>query len=329
MNAKTLIPLVVALALGGIAAKLGKDMMDKRRQASGPSMKMARVVVASLDVAPGALIKETDVTLGNVPADSIPQYTFASTGEVIGRVASTQLVKGQTVLETLLAPKGSPSGVQVMIPEGMRAVTLEVNEFSGVAGLLTPGCRVDVLQTLRVKEAEDDSGGMVSKTIVEDLKVIAVGRRLSSVSGPDPEQIARSITVLATQEQAEVLNLATNMGQPRLVLRNGRDGVKTGGKGVTVAELRGVKKDSGEDSAAIVALMEKMFANTPATRPSTPVARTEEPRPVEKNFRDVEIIRGGTTSSVKVSLPASAATSAPSPVTGSGDKLDAAVPNVQ
>src|SRR5439155_11520550 len=96
-------------------------------------------------------------------------------------------------------------------------------------------------QTMRGK---DDASAM-AKTIVENLTVIAVGRRMSTaapVAGPGATEgegsISRSVTLLATAEQSEAIDLASHTGSPRVVLRNGMDAKATGGKGVTVAELR-------------------------------------------------------------------------------------------
>jgi pilus assembly protein CpaB len=298
MNMKTVVPLVVALILGVVAAKLGKDMMAKRGQSSGPGIKMTKMVVAREDITPGSTIKDIDVVLRDMPADGMPQYAFTSTADVIGRVVTTQLVKGQTVMETLLAPRGSMGGVQAMVPPGMRAVTLEVNEFSGVAGLIIPGSRVDVVQTIRTKN-EDGEDTMMAKTTVENLKVLAVGRKLSSVGpdSPDQQQLARSVTLLATTEQAEAIDLSAHLGQPRLVLRNGLDDKAAAGKGITVAELRGPEKaivTAKKDS--LTELAEKMLTEKPATRPVE--LRTES------IYREVEIIRAGASTKVRLETAA-------------------------
>jgi pilus assembly protein CpaB len=334
MNMKTVVPLVVALVLGVIAAKLGKDMMAKRGQGGGPGIQMTKIVVAREDIAPGSAIKELDVVLRDMPSDGMPQYAFTSTADVIGRVVTTQLVKGQTVMETLLAPRGTMGGVQAMVPPGMRAVTLEVNEFSGVGGLLTPGSRVDVVQTIRGK-TEDGEDTMMAKTTVENLKVLAVGRKLSAVGGgggdnPDQQQqLARSVTLLATTEQAEAIDLSSHLGQPRLVLRNGTDEKIIAGKGITVATLRGVEKDARADRADPIAeAVERMLRNQPATRPTEPVIDAAAP-----TYREVEIIRAGASTKVRLETAPSgetnptAKTGAPgTTTTGTNGMLDDALP---
>lgn len=291
MNWKTIVPLVIALGLGGIAAKVGKDMLAKGRQ---DGVKTIKVVAAKEDLSPGAMIKESDVVLRELPAGAVSEHSFANLSDLVGRVVTGQVSKGQPVLETLLAPKGALGGAQAMVPEGMRAVSLEVNEFSGVAGLLTPGSHVDIVQTIRGK---DDTSAM-AKTIVENLTVIAVGRRMSTatpVAGPGGESegsISRSVTLLATAEQAEAIDLASHTGNPRLVLRNGMDSKVTGGKGVTVAELRGTENSSPDVQAA------KPEAVDPTKTEPTKV------EPVKAaDYREIEVIRAGASTKVQVIVP--------------------------
>lgn len=320
MNLKTIIPLVVALALAGVAAKLGKDIMSKGHNAPS-TIKMSKLVTAKEDLPPGATIKDTDVVLQDMPVAGAPQNTFTNVADVIGRMVMSQVVKGQVVPDAFLAPKGV-TGAQAMVPAGMRAVTLEVNEFSGVAGLLAPGSHVDIVQTIQMK---DDKAGPMAKTIVENLRVIAVGRRLGNAPSPsaDAEPIlARSITLLATMEQAEAIDLASHTGSPRLVLRNTKDEKLTGGKGITVAELRGA--DEKPDAQALTAtdkineLIAKALLNNPATRPSQ---QAENAKPMVKNFRDVEVIRAGASSSVRISLG-----NKNEAITGAADKVLSDVP---
>ncbi|HEY7120415.1 MAG TPA: Flp pilus assembly protein CpaB [Tepidisphaeraceae bacterium] len=313
MNWKTVVPLAVALALGGVAAKVGRDMMLKSRQGAGANVKMTKVVIAKEDLAPGSSIKDSEVVVKDMPADAVPtSLTFGNPSDVVGRVVTAQVVKGQPVLSTVLAPKGSAGGVQAMVPAGMRAVTVEVNEVSGVAGLLTPGCRVDVVQT--IQQGKLDETALVAKTIVENLQVLAVGRRVSTVSaapaapggaaGVEPETAAaKTVTLLATAAQAEAIDLASHMGTPRLVLRNGSDNLPVPGRGVTVAELRG--GDDKETQTLGGVLAQILLGNLPTTRPaevepvSVPVI---DQQPAAPNYREVEVIRGGASTSVRVNL---------------------------
>ena len=328
MNWKTVVPLVVALCLGTLAAVVGRNIIARDRQGGGATAGMTRAVVARADLTPGAVIRDADIGVREVPSAGLPAgLAFADPRDVVGRVVTTQVVKDQVVLSTLLAPKGSGGGLQAMVPAGMRAVTLEVNEFSGLAGLLTPGARIDVVQTIEPRgEARTER---VARTIVENLRVLAVGRRMSTASGgqgPSGEVDtgpAKSVTLLATAEQAEAIDLASHVGVPRLVLRNGADDRLARGGGITLSQLlgNGAEKHSGAFDAlnALAGLLRHSAPTTRPAPPSQPETAAARPR-----YRDVEVIRGGASTSVRVNHPGA---TGETDVVGGADQLDRAVPS--
>src|SRR5205085_4086567 len=107
----------------------------------------------------------------NKPA---PATSFSNMSEVIGRVLTAPLLSGQPVLQESLAPRGSASGVQALVPPGMRAVTVEVSQSGGLGGLLAPGARVDVLLTTLATDPEKT----MARTVVQNVVVLAVGQRM-------------------------------------------------------------------------------------------------------------------------------------------------------
>lgn len=241
MKVKTWVPLVIAVVLGLIAAKLTRDSMASRRGMVIP-VKLATVVTAAGDIQPGQRLTAATLTTGQMSSGSVPEGAFQSVEAVADRVALTRLVKGQPVLESMLAPQGAAAGMQALIPAGMRAITLEVNEFSGLGGLLAPGCRVDVISVVRVEEG---SQGSIARTIVQNVEVRAVGRQISEMGGgaaagpADAAPLANSVTLLVTPAQAEAMQLASTGGRPWLVLRNARDAAPFDTHGTSLADLRG------------------------------------------------------------------------------------------
>jgi pilus assembly protein CpaB len=115
----------------------------------------------------------------------------------------------------------------------MRAVSVEVTESSGVAGLLLPGCRVDVIATLRQDNMQ------IAKTIVENAKVQAVGVKMSRNKNESRGEPSKTVTLIVTSKDAEAIELASNSGKPRLVLRGMADTDRSHSSGVTFAELSG------------------------------------------------------------------------------------------
>src|SRR5947207_6035724 len=172
MNWKTFIPLLLAIVLGLVAAKVARDTLNRQHQPA-PQGHLTSIVVTKRSVAPGQELAAEDLTLGQVSPETAPEQSFDSIAAVLSRTAKVELVKGQAVVEPLLAEKGTGSGLQALVPAGMRAITIEVNEFSGVGGTIAPGSRVDVVATIQGSGGEE----MSARTIVQNVKITAVGKR--------------------------------------------------------------------------------------------------------------------------------------------------------
>jgi pilus assembly protein CpaB len=241
MNWKTWIPLVLAIVLGVVAAKVARDVIVRKNTASTQAAKLAKIIVAKADIAPGHELKAED--LGDSPVENVPADSFKDAPFLIGRIAEAKIAKGQPILEPMLAPSGVGAGLQALVPQGMRAVTVEVNEFTGVAGLLLPGCKVDVIATINA------DGKQVARTIVQNVKVTAIGQRTVVVQKDNngeqnqPPEVVRAITLLASLKEAESIELAAATGRPRLVLRGSKDTEVAKSEGVSINELRGADRE--------------------------------------------------------------------------------------
>ncbi|MGA2496654.1 MAG: Flp pilus assembly protein CpaB [Tepidisphaeraceae bacterium] len=301
MTWKNSIPFVLALAFGLVAAKIGRDVFTRSHPATGIQTKLVNVVIAREDIEPGSVLSEQDLVMGQTPAENAPKPIFTAVSQVVGRVATVPLVRGLVIVEPMLAPAGTNGGAQALVPAGMRLVTVEVNEWSGVAGLVTPGTHVDVVSTL----ADDRINQPVTKTVVQNVKVIAVGQRLElpNSQGRKIEKAetapGRSVTLLVTPRQAEVLEFVSSAARLRLTLRGSTDSAAVVSRtGVSVADLLDRASDVPEWFAAWVATS----ANTtpalfPTTRPADPPALVITPPSVKPTaparVRTVEVINGG------------------------------------
>jgi len=266
MNWKTWVPLIIAVILGLIAAKVGRDLLVSRKD-SGPDGQLVRIIVAKRDIAPGHTLEANDLTTAAFPPDSIPRGSFREESQVSGRVAALQVIQGQPMLDSFLAMQGSGAGAQAIVPPGMRAVTVEVNEFSGVAGLLMPGCRVDVVSTLPDQQTKIS----IARTIVQNVKVLAVGQRLTVNNASAKNEsamsaeaaVARSVTLLVKPREAEAIELCSSSGRTRLVLRGSFDEGLRQGEGVSVAELLGARPQITQQ------VSQPVYVERPTTQPTT------------------------------------------------------------
>jgi pilus assembly protein CpaB len=291
MNWKTFVPLLLAIALGLVAAKVARDTLNRQHQPAQQG-NFASIVITKHSMAPGQELTADDLTVGQVSPDSKPEQSFDNIADLLNRTARVEMVKGQAIVEPLLAERGAGSGLQALVPAGMRAITIEVNEFSGVGNMVAPGCRVDVVATIQANGGSE----MSARTIVQDVKVTAVGQRVTAKPDPkdDPTQqvVFRSVTILATPGEVEAIELANTTGRPWLVLRGNKDDEKVETNGITLTELRGKIGSFGQRNDPFTTVS---LPTSPSTRPSF--------EPVAMNTRTVEVIRGGAVSSVTLTLP--------------------------
>lgn len=236
MNWKAFVPLAVAIVLGLIAARLAMNVVSFTPTATEVvATNLTPIVVATGDIPPGTILTEMHLKLGKVENNNIPNGAFTAPGQLINKVTKVSLAANQPVLPALLAEDGSGVGVGATLPEGMRAITVDINDVSGVAGFIQPSCSVDIVGTIQ------SEGRSVAMTILENIRVLAVGSRTGPTAPAaepgQPVEQAKTVTLLCTPAQAEKLELASSSTRIRLVLRNGRDETLSDTRGVTIADL--------------------------------------------------------------------------------------------
>ncbi len=243
------------------------------------------VVVAARPLPMGISLKPADVKVMKTTADQFPKGAFSRVEEVIDRPVVSNVLLDEPVLDGRLGVRGSGAGLAPIIPVGMRAVSVRVNEVVGVAGYVLPGMRVDVLVTGRPPRLEDT----VTVTVLQNILVLTAGQIIQ------PETRGQAIptpvvTLLVTPAQAETLTLSGNEGRIQLVLRNGSDQLTTTTPGLAVAELYGGRRaNAPRDEAA-----PRPRAPRPVVIAAPPAAPPPPPPPDE-----VVVIRG-TKQSVEV-----------------------------
>jgi pilus assembly protein CpaB len=208
MRLGSITTLIVSVAIAIAAAYFGNAWLEDQLEGQTTSeVNLAPVVRAAADLGVGSEITEADLEVVQVPKQSVPEGSFSDPEEIIGSTIKQRVYKGDTLLEQrLLNEPGSLLAAK--LEPGKRAITINVNETSGVSGFLLPGSWVDVIAT---------SDGQ-ARTLLQRLKIIAVGQQLDSGSGQAVQ--TRAVTLEVTSKQAEILASA---GPLRLVLRNQDD----------------------------------------------------------------------------------------------------------
>ncbi len=235
------------------------------------------VVVAAADLQLGAELKKEDLQVMQFPAGKVPDGTFSKPEELLGRGIIVPIVKNEPILRAKLASKEAGSGLPPVIPEGMRAVSVRVNEVVGVAGYVLPGNRVDVLATASPTEAHSD---VTTKVILSNVQVITAGTRMEQDQDKDKPVQVTVVTLLVTPEQSERLALASTEGKIQLALRNPLDLGAPETPGIKTAGLMG----------SVKAPVRQMASSTRPRASAQPVTQLAPPPPPP--MPTVEIIRG-------------------------------------
>ena len=189
-----------------------------KRSTAPQSRDLVNVVAAAQDLPIGKRILQANLKLISLERKDLPKGAFLKISDAVDRAVAVPLTANEPVLSGKLAAKGGGEGLTALIEPGTRAVSVQVNEISGVSGFVQPGTRVDVLFT-RVFS----NGDAAATTLLQNVKVIAYGKQLDPGAKLDPRDKPTVATLLVSQAQAEKLVLAQQRGRIQLVLRNGLD----------------------------------------------------------------------------------------------------------
>jgi pilus assembly protein CpaB len=231
--------------------------------------------VAATDLELGSELRPDDLRVIDWPAASVPSGAFERPSDLVGRGLVMPVIQNEPILPMKIASKEAGAGLPVVIPQGMRAVSVRVNEVIGVAGYVLPGTHVDVLATANPTDAK---ANITSKVVLTNVQVLAAGTKMEQDTEKGKPMAVSVVTLLVDPEQAERLTLASTEGKIQLALRNPLDLTAPPTPGVRPAGLLGqAPKPAGPERAPR------------ATRP--PVAVASVAPPVEP-APTVEIIRG-------------------------------------
>ena len=245
-----------------------------------PKVQTARVLVATRDLKVGALVADADVHPMEWPGPMNPQW-ISHLQQIVGRGVIANINKDEPFPENRLAPKGAGAGLAAVIPAGMRAVAVKVDEVVGVSGFVLPGMRVDVLSSGTPPGVQ----GTVTRTILQNIEVLSAGQNVER----DIHGKAASVEVvnlLVAPDQAEALSLASAQTKIQLVLRNLLDTTTVVTAGISTSQLL-----LGPPAAKPIKLWKPRPVTavvTPAIPPEIPIVqpKTEPPLPT------IEVING-------------------------------------
>jgi pilus assembly protein CpaB len=234
VRAALFLGLAVVAAVGS-AVLLTRYMEARTAAARVPTR---AVMVAAVDLPVGTELRAEHLRPVDWPVSSSPEGAFSEAPPLEGKVVSVRMVKGEPVLLVKLA--GSGGGLSALLPPGMRAAAVRVDDVVGVAGFIHPGDTVDVIATIRHEGGNNTS----SKVILQRIKVLAVGKELDQRSKSSEKVVPATVaTLMVDAEESERLALAATQGKILLTLRSGADVDVVATRGVTPASLLGTSAD--------------------------------------------------------------------------------------
>lgn len=267
MRRKRLVLLILAALLSGLAAAyIALNYLGSQRPAAtAPQRSEVRMAVAVRDLALGAVVQPEDIRLVDWPGKQLPEGYVSAIDEVIGRALVRPVSTNEPLLRAKLASRDA-KGLPIIIPDGMRAMSVRADEVVGVAGYVLPGMRVDVLVTISPPGDQQK----LTRVILQNIQVLTSGQTMEQNAEGKPMTVT-VITLLVSPEQAEVLALAANEGRIQLALRGVLDMEEVSTPGVRVANLIGTPA-----------------APNPAIRPRARIPVPQQDRPTI-----VEMFKGG------------------------------------
>lgn len=221
MSIRTIGAIILAVLCGGSVAIGVTKMSAKVDNGQKAVVETDPVVVAARDIARGTTVSARDITVVERPRGSAHKAAMMRSEDVVGRLALSQFLEGEVILEPKLASKDGGRGLAALITPGMRAVTIQVTRVvSNVAGFILPGNKVDVLLNLK-GSPEDGTGGGSTSTLLQAVDVLACGQQTEVPETNKMDvQGSSSATLMVTSAQAAQLDLAQVVGQLSLSLRN-------------------------------------------------------------------------------------------------------------
>jgi pilus assembly protein CpaB len=212
--------LLLALTSGVMAALLAlRYLRERTTPLMAAEPKRVNIVLSARSLPVGAVVTERDVKLVGWPGDALPSGYLRSVQDAVGRGVITPVAENEPLLAAKMSTKDAGGGLPIIIRDGMRAVSVRVDEVIGVAGFVLPGTRVDVMLTLDKGPSRPQA---ITKTLLQNVPTLAAGQSVTRDKEGKPQTVT-VITVLVSPDDAELLALAAKEGRLQLALRNTLD----------------------------------------------------------------------------------------------------------
>ena len=290
---QSLIALGIALVLGLVAVYLANSFLaTSERRVEQAQVGLTKVAVAAVPLDYGMDITPDKVKFVDYPAASLPPGSYNQFAQLVPagkrRVVLRPMQVNEPILASKLAGEGLGPSIAYLLPDGMRAAAVRVNDVSGVAGFVQPSDAVDVLITRQFGERQ------ATDVLLQNIRVIAIDQNAQGANGQPI--LGKTATLEVTPVDAQKLALAQQIGSLSLVLRKaGAEQDFSSVRTVSYDDLRYSYYGSARPAPAV--------ATPGPARPRVTVARAPRRPAVTAPVRrsnNVEVVRGTTGSNYEV-----------------------------
>jgi len=180
------------------------------------------VIVAKIKIASRTAIEESMIEAKKIPRSFVLPNSATKKEEVIGKICLAPIIGGEQIIlsDDRIAVRDTSLGLAFIVPEGKRAVTIRVDEKASVAGFIKVGDRVDIICSF---DRDDEEGGQKTVSILQNKKILALGRETSSTRKESPQEQQLLVTFALSIPEAETLILASEKGRINFALRSFAD----------------------------------------------------------------------------------------------------------
>jgi pilus assembly protein CpaB len=155
------------------------------------------------------------------PAASVPPGAFTSREALLGaggRTVLQAIAKAEPILASKITGPGQRGSLSAVITDGMKAVTIRVDDVLGVAGFVQPGDRVDVLLTRNDRVSANGrpaTGSAYAEALLQGVRVLAIDQVAERAGQPKP---AKAVTIEVDADGAAKVSLGQEIGRLSLAL---------------------------------------------------------------------------------------------------------------
>lgn len=287
MNRQTVIAIAAAVVLGLVAVYLANTYFNAAQRRAQTS-ELTKVAVAAVPLGYGTVITPEKVRFASYPKSSLPAGSFSDMAQLLPegqqRVALMSISPNEPILADKISGAGKNASLAFLLPDGMRAASVRINDVSGVNGFVQPNDSVDVLVTRTFANANQSQ--QITDVLLQDVKVLAMG---GATQGANGQPIAaRTATLQVDPLDAQKLALGQEIGSLGLVLR--KPGAEQNMPYVETVSLNDLRYGISRNYPRSMTVAAD--AQRPIVRPAAPKRAAPRQAPKPPSLNNIEVIRG-------------------------------------